>query len=59
MYKRILVPLDGSRRAEQILAHVEELALHFEAKVILPDEPCADQRIVHQIIISDNKLKAL
>ena len=34
MYKRILVPLDGSRRAEQILAHVEELALHFEAKVI-------------------------
>jgi len=35
MYKAILVPLDGSKRAEVILPHVEELAQHFEAKVIL------------------------
>ena len=35
MYKTILVPLDGSRRAEAILPHVEQLALHFKAKVIL------------------------
>ncbi|MFP3852947.1 MAG: universal stress protein [Anaerolineales bacterium] len=35
MYKRILVPLDGSARAEQILPHVEELALRFESEVIL------------------------
>ena len=34
MYKSILVPLDGSKRAERILPHVEELALRFEAKVI-------------------------
>jgi nucleotide-binding universal stress UspA family protein len=34
MYKTILVPLDGSKRAEAILPHVEELALRFGAKVI-------------------------
>ena len=26
MYHKILVPLDGSKRAEKILPHVEELA---------------------------------
>ena len=34
MYKTILVPLDGSKRAEAILPHVENLALYFNAKVI-------------------------
>lgn len=34
MYKKILVPLDGSKRAETILTHVEELAQHFKAEVI-------------------------
>lgn len=34
MYKTILVPLDGSKRAESILPHVEELALHYHAKLI-------------------------
>ena len=34
MYKTILVPLDGSKRAEAILPHVEELALRFGAKVV-------------------------
>jgi len=34
MYKEILVPLDGSKRAETILTHVEELAQHFKAEVI-------------------------
>ncbi len=34
MYKKILVPLDGSKRAEAILPHVEELAHRFEAKII-------------------------
>ena len=34
MYKVILVPLDGSKRAEAILPHVEELARRFSAKVI-------------------------
>jgi nucleotide-binding universal stress UspA family protein len=34
MYKTILVPLDGSKRAEAILPQVEYLARCFEAKVI-------------------------
>jgi nucleotide-binding universal stress UspA family protein len=34
MYRKVLVPLDGSQRAETILRHVEELALKFRAKVI-------------------------
>lgn len=34
MYEIILVPLDGSKRAEAILPHVEELARRFGAKVI-------------------------
>ncbi|MCI0396080.1 MAG: universal stress protein [Chloroflexi bacterium] len=34
MYRTILVPLDGSKRAEAILPHVEQLAHHFEARVI-------------------------
>jgi nucleotide-binding universal stress UspA family protein len=35
MYKRILVPLDGSKRAESILPHVEGLARCLDAEVIL------------------------
>lgn len=35
MYNTILVPLDGSPRAEKILAHVESLAQKFGAKVVL------------------------
>jgi nucleotide-binding universal stress UspA family protein len=34
MYKKILVPLDGSKRAEAIFPHVEELANCFGAKII-------------------------
>jgi len=34
MYTTILVPLDGSKRAEAILPHVEELAQRYDAKVI-------------------------
>lgn len=35
MYKKILVPLDGSKRAERILPHVEDLAGRYQATVIL------------------------
>jgi nucleotide-binding universal stress UspA family protein len=35
MYKSILVPLDGSKRAESILSHVEGLARCLNAEVIL------------------------
>lgn len=34
MYQSILVPLDGSRRSERILPHVESLALKFDAWVL-------------------------
>lgn len=34
MYETILVPLDGSNRAEAILPHVEELAHKHESRVI-------------------------
>ncbi len=35
MYKRILVPLDGSKRAERILPHVRRLAHPQESEVLL------------------------
>ena len=35
MYRTILVPLDGSKRAEKILTHVEELAASHEATILL------------------------
>jgi len=34
MYHKIIVPLDGSKRAEKILPHLEELAKRYKAKVI-------------------------
>lgn len=34
MYHTILVPLDGSKRAEAILPHVEDLAQRYDARVI-------------------------
>jgi nucleotide-binding universal stress UspA family protein len=33
MYQTLLVPLDGSPRAESILPHVENLAMRFKSKV--------------------------
>lgn len=35
MYDTILVPLDGSKRAEIILTHITELAKKFNSKLIL------------------------
>ncbi|MGD1975192.1 MAG: universal stress protein [Desulfobacterales bacterium] len=34
MYHKILVPLDGSKRADKIIPHVEGLAKRYKAKVI-------------------------
>jgi nucleotide-binding universal stress UspA family protein len=34
MFKTILVPLDGSKRAEAILPHVEDLARRYRAEVV-------------------------
>lgn len=35
MFKSILVPLDGSKRAERILSHVEQLAMQFKSSLML------------------------
>lgn len=35
MYKTILVPLDGSTRAEKILPHIEMLAKSIKAEIVL------------------------
>jgi nucleotide-binding universal stress UspA family protein len=35
MYRRVLVPLDGSKAAEKTLSHAEELARRLEARLIL------------------------
>jgi len=35
VYKKILVPLDGSELAETVLPHIEAIALVHEAEVIL------------------------
>lgn len=35
MYNKILVPLDGSKRAERILPHVESMAHKFTAELLL------------------------
>lgn len=34
MYKKLLVPLDGSSRAEEILPHSEEMARRHEAQIV-------------------------
>jgi nucleotide-binding universal stress UspA family protein len=35
MYNKILVPLDGSKRAEAVLLHAEEMANRYGAEIIL------------------------
>ena len=35
MYSKILVPLDGSKLAERVLPHVQELARRFDSEVTL------------------------
>lgn len=34
MYNTVLVPLDGSERAETILAHVKDIAQNYKARVV-------------------------
>jgi len=59
MYKKILVPLDGSKRAESILPYVEDLAHCFGSQVILLHvvEPCFSSLGPHSTQLDfDNKL---
>jgi nucleotide-binding universal stress UspA family protein len=56
MWKRILVPLDGSNLAERALAYVEELATAFNSEVILlyVSEPKEEQyRPMHQLYLEE------
>jgi len=46
MYKKILVPLDGSRRAEQILTHVENIVRPHVDEIIL-------LQVITLLVISD------
>jgi nucleotide-binding universal stress UspA family protein len=46
VYKKILVPLDGSSRAERILRHVEEVALQHRSEIIF-------LQVVRPVIIMD------
>lgn len=56
MWKRILVPLDGSNLAELALAYAEELATAFNSEVVLlyVSEPKEDQyRPMHQLYVEE------
>ena len=64
MYEKILVPLDGSKRAEMIRPHVRELASRFQATVIfiMVIEPTNTRGIGETLIsiseeVIDNTLK--
>jgi nucleotide-binding universal stress UspA family protein len=60
MYKTILVPLDGSKRAEAIFPHVEELARSIAARVIFIQviEP-APSAIGHEVDYLDQYQKMM
>ena len=45
MYSTLLVPLDGSKRAEAILSHVEKMAIKFGARVVLLT--CVEQTLAY------------
>ncbi|MGA7877043.1 MAG: universal stress protein [Desulfoferrobacter sp.] len=53
MYHNILVPLDGSARAEKILPHIEELALKFEAVVLFLNVIEPADKITPEAVVKD------
>jgi len=56
MWKKILVPLDGSNLAELALAYAEELAIAFNSEVVLlyVNEPKEDQyRKMHRLYMEE------
>jgi len=55
MYQNILLPLDGSRRAEAILPHVVNIAARFGARVIIliVEEPAV--QLEHDEIINTER----
>ena len=58
MYQKILLPLDGSRRAEAILPHVENIARRFGARItILVVEEPALQLELDEVINAERYLE--
>ncbi len=53
MYKKILVPLDGSLRAEEILPHVESLALRLTSEILLLYVDAASDLILERDEVAD------
>jgi nucleotide-binding universal stress UspA family protein len=55
MYRNILLPLDGSKRAEAILPHVEGIAVRFGARVLIlvVEEPAI--QLEHDEIINTER----
>jgi nucleotide-binding universal stress UspA family protein len=55
MYQNILLPLDGSKRAEAILPHVENIAARFGARVtiLIVEEPAV--QLEHDEIINTER----
>ncbi len=49
MYERILVPLDGSELAEQVLPYVERLARRFNSETFLLTTIAPDDRLEHPL----------
>jgi nucleotide-binding universal stress UspA family protein len=63
MYRRILVPLDGSKLAEVAIPHAMMLAKQFEAEVVLlmvlgplPEPSMAGRRVVRSAEIASTQL---
>lgn len=52
MYKKILVPLDGSPRAERILGHVEDIARFHGSRIVF-------LRVVRPVVVSDGYKQVL
>jgi nucleotide-binding universal stress UspA family protein len=55
MYQNILLPLDGSKRAEAILPHVENIAARFGSRVIIliVEEPAV--QLEHDEIVNTER----
>ena len=58
MFRRILVPLDGTKRAEEAIPFARELAASPEAQVFLLHVEPANAEVMDQIAI-DNRLEAI
>lgn len=62
MYKRILIPLDGSKLAEIALPHAESLALRYDAELVLLQvvrPPAVPGRELYEITLFQKTMEAM